>query len=84
MLKLLSALAASLALFSVAAVQASPARPLSLANAPQVSRAATSSGASNAQSEMGAGVYVIGAIVAGLMIWGIVELASGDDDPDSN
>jgi hypothetical protein len=84
MLKFLSALIASLGLFTAAAVQASPAQSLSLTSAPQVSRAATVPGASNAQSEMGAGVYVIGAIVAGLMIWGIVELASGDDDPDSN
>lgn len=84
MLKFLSALVASLGLFSAAATQASPAQSLSLTNAPQVSRAATVPGASNAQSGAGVGVYVIGAIVAGLMVWGIVELASGDDDPDSN
>jgi hypothetical protein len=84
MLKFLSALVASLGLFAATAAQASPARSLSLTNAPQVSRAATVPGAGNAQSRTSAGVYVIGAIVAGLMIWGIVELASGDDDPDSN
>ena len=83
MLKSLFALAASLGLFTAAAAQASPAQSLSLTNAPQISRAATVPGASNAQSRVGAGAYVIGAIVAGLMIWGIVELASGDDDPDS-
>lgn len=81
--KLLSALLASLSLFAGTAAQASSAQTLSLANAPQVGRASTSPGASNAQSGTGAGIYVIGAIVAGLMIWGIVELASGDDDPDS-
>ncbi len=83
MLKFVSALFASLALFTAATVQASPAQSLSLANAPQSSRASTATGASNAQSEVGAGIYVISAIIAGLMIWGIVELASGDDDPDS-
>jgi hypothetical protein len=83
MLKPLSMLLASLSLLTATAAQASPAQSLSLANAPEVSRASTTAGASNAQSETGAGIYVIGAIVAGLMIWGIVELVSGDDDPDS-
>lgn len=81
MLKFLSTVIASLALLAGATAHATPAQSLSLANAP--GRAATAPGASNAQSETGAGIYVIGAIVAGLMIWGIVELASGDDDPDS-
>lgn len=83
MLKPLSTLIASLSLLTAAAVQASPAQSLSLANAPEISRASTVAGASSAQSETGAGIYVIGAIVAGLMIWGIVELVSDDDDPDS-
>lgn len=83
MLKPLSMLLASLSLLTAGAVQASPAQSLSLANAPEAGRASTAMGASNAQSETSAGVYVIGAIVAGLMIWGIVELASGDDAPDS-
>lgn len=82
--KFLSALAASLGLLAAPAAQASPAQSLSLTNAPHVSRAATVPGASNAQSRVSTGAYVIGAIVAGLMVWGIVELASGDDDPDSN
>jgi len=81
--KPVSTVIASLALFTAAAVQASPAQSLSLAHAPEIGRVSTAAGASNAQSETGAGIYVIGAIVAGLMIWGIVELASGDDDPDS-
>lgn len=83
MFKFFTALAASLALFTAAAVQASPAQSLSLGSSPQVGRASTELGSGNAQSEAGVGIYVIGAIVAGLMIWGIVELASGDDDPDS-
>ncbi|RSY84659.1 hypothetical protein DAH66_11300 [Sphingomonas koreensis] len=83
MFKSLSTLLASLSLLAAGAVQASPAQSLSLAHAPEIGRASTAAGASNAQSETGAGIYVIGAIVAGLMIWGIVELASGDDDPDS-
>lgn len=83
MLKPLSALFASLSLLAAGTAQATPARSLSLANSPEVSRAATAPGASNAQSDGNVGFYVVGAIVAGLMVWGIVELVSGDDDPDS-
>jgi len=83
MLKFVSTLLASLSLFAAGAAQAASADSLSLSGASQASRASTVSGASNAQSETSAGIYVIGAIVAGLMVWGIVELASGDDDPDS-
>jgi hypothetical protein len=82
MLKSLSTLFAALSLLAAGSVQAVPAQSLSLANAPQTGRATTAPGASNADG-MGAGAYVLGAIVAGLMVWGIVELASGDDDPDS-
>lgn len=82
MLRSLSMLLGSLSLLAAGVAQATPAASLSLANAPQTSRAATAPGASNADG-MGAGIYVLGAIVAGLMVWGIVELASGDDDPDS-
>ncbi|HEY0623102.1 hypothetical protein [Sphingomonas sp.] len=83
MLRPLSALFASLSLLAAGAAHAGSAQSLSLSNVPEA-RAVTAIGASNAQSETSAGVYVIGAIVAGLMIWGIVELASGDDDSDSN
>ena len=82
MLKFLSALLASLSLFAAGAAQAGTASSLSLSNAPQI-RASTAPGASNAQSEGNIGFYVVGAIVAGLMVWGIVELVSSDDDPDS-
>lgn len=83
MLKMLSMLAASLSLLAASSVQATSAQSLSLANAPEIGRTSSAAGASNAQSEAGVGFYVVGAIVAGLMIWGIVELVSGDDDPDS-
>lgn len=81
MLKFLSTLLASLSLFAGAAAHATPAQSLSLTNAP--ARASTAPGASNAQSELGAGIYVIGAIAVGLAVWGIIELTSDDDDPDS-
>lgn len=83
MTRFLATLFASLSLLATTAAHAaSPAQSLSLSNAP-ATRAATIPGASNAQNGTGAGIYVISAIVAGLMIWGIVELVSGDDDPDS-
>ena len=81
MLKSLSALFASLSLLAAGSAQAAPAQSLSLTNAPEVRRAATPPGDSNAAGNTG--FYIVGAIVAGLAIWGIVELVSGDDDPDS-
>jgi len=82
MFKPLSAFFASLSLLAAGVAQAAPAQSLSLTSAPEIRRAATSPGASN--SDVTAGAYVIGAVIAGLAIWGIVELATGDDDdPDS-
>jgi hypothetical protein len=79
--KSLTTMVASLAIFSATAAHASSAQSLSLSNAP--ARAATAAGDSNELAGAGAGAYVIGAIVAGLAIWGIVEIASDDDEPDS-
>jgi len=82
MFKPLSAFFASLSLLVAGVAQAAPAQSLSLTSAPEIRRAATSPGASN--NDVTAGAYVIGAVIAGLAIWGIVELATGDDDdPDS-
>lgn len=73
-------LLATLSLLAAATAQAAPAQALSLSNSPAAVRASSTTGASNEAA--GAGFYVLGAVVAGLAIWGIVELAS-DDEPDS-
>lgn len=75
-------LLAGLSLSAATAVQAAPAQALSLSNTPAAVRASSTAGASN-EAVGGAGFYILGAVVAGLAIWGIVELASDDDEPDS-
>ena len=80
--KFFATLLATLSLFAGTVAQAAPAQALSLSNAP-AARASTATGASN-QAVGNTGFFVVGAIVAGLAIWGLVELVSGDDDnPDS-
>lgn len=79
----LATLAASLSLLTGTAAQASSAQALSLSNAPGVSRASTTAGASNEAAGSALG-YVMVAVVAGLGIWALIEIVGGDDDdPDS-
>jgi len=80
--KKLSALVAISVLTASSAAVAQTAQPLSLANAP-VRAGAVTSDASALDSRNGIGIYVIGAVVLGLVIWGIIELTSGDDGPSS-
>lgn len=58
------------------AAAAQSAQPLSLAAAPA---AATTSDAADLNGRRGAGIYIIGAIVIGLLIWGGIELLDDDD-----
>jgi hypothetical protein len=85
--KKLAASAAAVALLAAnpaVAQVASSAGSLSVAKAlPQAARAGSSLRGENKQIE-GTGLYVLGAVVVGLAIWGIVELVGDDnDDPDS-
>ena len=80
--KISAVVAASVLSMSSAAV-AQTAQPLSLANAPQARAAATPSQASALDDRNGIGIYIIGAVVLGLIVWGIIELTSGDDGPKS-
>jgi hypothetical protein len=52
---------------------------LSLANSPAARASAGTSGQSRLENH-GAGIYIIGAIVLGLIIWGIIELTNNDND----
>jgi len=62
------------------AAAAQTAAPLSLNNAPAM-EAAGSEGTSELGSR-GYGIYIIGAIALGLIIWGAIELLK-DDEPSS-
>ena len=72
----LSALAAISILTVSSAAVAQTAQPLSLGNAPALRTAPTQANALDDRN--GIGIYIIGAVVLGLIVWGIIEL-TGDD-----
>ncbi|HYD12980.1 MAG TPA: hypothetical protein VEC11_09045 [Allosphingosinicella sp.] len=79
--KLAAVVAVSVLTASSAAV-AQTAQPLSLSNAP-VRAGAVAPQASALDDRNGIGIYLIGAVVLGLIIWGIIELTSDDEGPES-
>lgn len=80
--KKLSALVAISVLTASSAAVAQTAQPLSLANAPAAQ--AVGPNQTNAlDARNGFGIYIIGAIVLGLAIWGIIELTKKDNSPSS-
>ncbi len=79
--KLAAVVAASVLTASSAAV-AQTAQPLSLSNAP-VRAGAVTSQASALDDRNGIGIYIIGAVVLGLIVWGVIELTSDDEGPSS-
>jgi len=79
--KKMAALAAVSILSASSAAVAQTAQPLSLANAAPAG--ATTQGASDLDSRNGIGIYIIGAVVLGLIIWGIIELTKSDEGPSS-
>jgi hypothetical protein len=79
--KKLSALVAISVLCASSAAVAQTAQPLSLANAPTMQASGPSS---ELDSRNGFGIYIIGAIVLGLAIWGVISLTgSNNDNPSS-
>jgi hypothetical protein len=80
--KKLAAIAA-ISLITASSAAVAQSAPSSL-NAPSVSRAAApAAGESNLDDRNGIGIYIVGAVVLGLIIWGIIELTSDDDGPES-
>ena len=80
--KLAAIAAVSLITASSAAV-AQSAQPLSLSSSPAVQRAsAGTSGESNLERR-GIAMYVVGAVVVGLIVWGIIELTKNNNRPHS-
>ena len=80
--KKLSALAA-ISVLAASPAAAQTAQSLSLANAPAVRVGAPSVDANALVSRNGIGFYRIGAVVLGLVIWGVIELTKNDDSPSS-
>jgi hypothetical protein len=81
--KLATVVAASLITASSAAV-AQTAQPLSLTNSPAVARSGADLQGQNNLDRRGYGIYVVGVIVLGLIIWGIVKLVDNNNNGPSS
>ena len=81
--KKLAAIAAVSLITASSAAVAQSAQPLSLSNSPTAQRAAASSQNANSLDRRGIGIYIIGAVVLGLIIWGVIELTKNDKGPHS-
>jgi hypothetical protein len=81
--KKLAAIAAVSLITASSAAVAQSAQPLSLSRSASVQR--TGAGAQDASEldRRGIGIYIIGAVVLGLIIWGIIELTKDDNGPSS-
>jgi hypothetical protein len=77
--KKLSALVALSLVTASSAAVAQSAGSLSLANAP----AAQARDVSDLDDRNGIGIYLIGAVVLGLIVWGVIELTKDDEGPES-
>lgn len=80
--KKLSALVAISMLTASSAAVAQSAQSLSLASSPVVHAGADAQGANALDSRNGIGIYLIGAVILGLIIWGVIELTK-DGGPSS-
>jgi hypothetical protein len=78
--KKLSALVALSMITASSAAVAQSAQPLSLNNSPAMAEA---EGANSLDDRNGIGIYIVGAVVLGLIIWGVIELTKNDDGPSS-
>ena len=81
--KKLAAIAALSLITASSAAAAQSAQPLSIANSPSVQRSAASATGENDLDRRGIGIYIIGAVVLGLIIWGVIELTKDDNGPSS-
>jgi len=76
--KKLAAIAAVSLITASSAAVAQSAQPLSLSNSPAVQRAGPSVQGESDLDRRGIGIYIVGAVVLGLIIWGIIELTKSD------
>jgi hypothetical protein len=81
--KKLSALVAISMLTASSAASAQSAQSLSLANAPAMRAGADAQGLNALDSRNGIGIYLIAAVVLGLIVWGVLELTKSDGDAES-
>ena len=79
--KKLSGLVALSVLSASSAAVAQTAQPLALGNAPALRAAAVPGQANALDDRNGIGIYIIGAVVLGLIVWGVIELTKNDNGP---
>lgn len=79
--KSFAAIAAVAMLAGSSAAIAQSAQPLSLAGAAR--SGAQPQSASELDDRNGIGIYLVGAVVLGLIIWGIIELTKSDEGSES-
>ena len=72
--KKLAAIAAISMIAGSSAAVAQSAQPLSLSNSPVVQRAGAATAGQSNLDRRGYGIYIVGAIVIGLVAWGVYEL----------
>jgi hypothetical protein len=81
--KKLAAIAAVSLITASSAAVAQSAQPLSLTQSPAAARADAGLAGESNLDRRGYGIYIIGAVVLGLVIWGIIELTDNDDGVES-
>ena len=81
--KKLAAIAAASLISASSAAVAQSAQPLSLSNSPAAARASAGVSGESNLDRRGIGIYIVGAIVLGLIIWGIIELTKNNNGPSS-
>lgn len=79
----LAALAALSMIVGSTAAVAQTAQPLSLSNSPSMRAGAETASSSELDNRNGIGIYIIGAVVLGLVIWGVIELTKSDESSSS-
>ena len=72
--KKLAAIAAVSLITASSAAVAQTAQPLSLTNSPTVQRAGAGMSGQSNLDRRGYGIYIVGAVILGLIGWGIYEL----------
>ena len=81
--KKLAAIAAVSLITASSAAVAQSAQPLSLSQSPAVERASAATSGQSSLDSGGYAKYVIGAVILGLIIWGVIELTKDDNGPSS-
>jgi hypothetical protein len=82
--KKLAAIAAVSLITASSAAVAQTAQPLSLSNSPTAERASAGMSGQSNLDRRGYGIYIVGAVVLGLIVWGIIKLVDNNNNGPSS